>query len=119
MVAAIYTRISDDREQTGLGVQRQEDDCRKLAKRRGWKVKRVYCDNDISAFKGRRRPEYERLCADIGKGDIDSVIAWDPDRLHRSTTELETFIALVEQTGAKVETVNAGEYDLSSATGRM
>jgi site-specific DNA recombinase len=36
--AAIYCRISDDREGTGLGVDRQEEDCRALAQRKGWKV---------------------------------------------------------------------------------
>jgi DNA invertase Pin-like site-specific DNA recombinase len=31
VAAAIYARISDDREASGLGVERQLQDCRKLA----------------------------------------------------------------------------------------
>ena len=58
--AAIYVRISRDRNGDCLGVERQEQECRTLAERLGWTVTEVYSDNDISAFSGRRRPDYER-----------------------------------------------------------
>ena len=54
--AAIYTRISEDAQHNGLGVARQEADCRRLAERLGWKVANLYTDNDISAFSGKVRP---------------------------------------------------------------
>src|SRR3712207_1838478 len=50
--SAIYVRISDDREGKGLGVERQEQDCRALAERLGWTLhpdRPVYADNDIGA----------------------------------------------------------------------
>ncbi|MBC7462720.1 MAG: recombinase family protein, partial [Actinobacteria bacterium] len=49
---AIYCRISDDREGSGLGVARQEEDCRALANKRDWSVEQVFVDNDISAYWG-------------------------------------------------------------------
>jgi site-specific DNA recombinase len=116
--AAIYTRISDDREGTALGVARQEQDCRQLADRLGWEVAAVYSDNDISAYSGARRPGYDALCAAIERRDVRGVITWHPDRLHRSPRQLEGFIDLVEATKAKVQTVQAGEWDLSTPTGR-
>jgi hypothetical protein len=45
----LYTRISEDIDGAGLGVARQEADCRKLASLRGWTVGSVYTDNDVSA----------------------------------------------------------------------
>jgi DNA invertase Pin-like site-specific DNA recombinase len=42
--AAVYCRISRDAEQEGLGVARQEEDCRKLASREGFTVTNVYVD---------------------------------------------------------------------------
>ena len=36
--AAIYVRISQDRNGEGLGVKRQREDCLRLAKRLGWVV---------------------------------------------------------------------------------
>ena len=59
--AAIYCRISDDRAGAGLGVARQEADCRKLAEDRGLTVTQVYVDNDLSAYSGKPRPGYKAL----------------------------------------------------------
>jgi DNA invertase Pin-like site-specific DNA recombinase len=115
----IYVRISDDRAGSGLGVARQEEDCRTLAATKGWEVADVYTDNDLSAYSGKRRPSYERLLEDLRAKTIAGVVAWHPDRLHRRPVELEAFIDLVNSVGAVIETVQAGEFDLSTATGRM
>lgn len=117
--AAIYCRISDDREGSGLGVKRQEKDARALAKARGWDVAEIYVDNDVSAYSGRERPDYEKMLAAIEAGRIKAVVAWHPDRLHRSPLELERFIDVIEGAKAKVATVQGGEYDLGTASGRM
>jgi DNA invertase Pin-like site-specific DNA recombinase len=117
--AGVYCRISQDRSGEGLGVDRQERDCRALVDQRGWSVGGVYLDDDRSAYSGKPRPQYERLIEDLKAGRLDAVVAWHPDRLHRSPRELEDFIDLVEATGASVATVQAGEYDLTTAAGRM
>lgn len=119
MGTAIYCRISEDAEGSGLGVARQEKDCRKLAERLGWEVGGVYTDNDLSAFSGKQRPAYTRLLADLEARQVDSLIVWHPDRLHRSPKELEAFIDLVERTGAAVQTVTAGARDLATPSGRL
>ena len=93
--AAIYCRISDDREGRGLGVARQEDDCRKLAERLGWQVAKLYRDNDISAFRGKPRPAYQVMLDDVKNGQVDGILCWHNDRLHRHQRELEDFIELV------------------------
>lgn len=116
--AAIYVRISDDAELTRLGVQRQEADARALVERRGWEVAGVYEDNDLSAYSGRQRPAYRRLLDDIRGGAVQAVVAWHPDRLHRAPRELEEFIDAVETSGCRVETVQAGELDLATPSGR-
>ncbi len=102
-----------------MGVARQEADCRALAEGRGWHVSDCYIDNDVSAYSGRRRPEYERMLADVEGGHVGGIVAWHPDRLHRSPTELEHFITVVERIGCTVATVQAGELDLSTPSGRM
>jgi site-specific DNA recombinase len=117
--AAIYCRISKDRTGAGLGVDRQGQECRELAERLGWTVSAVHTDNDLSAYSGKRRPGYEALLADLEAGRADAVIAWHTDRLHRSTTELERFIAVCEPRGVPTHCVKAGLLDLSTASGRM
>ena len=69
---AVYTRISDDDEGRRLGVKRQEEDCRALAKLRGWQVAYVACDNSVSAYKTNiLRPEFERMMEDLEAGLVD------------------------------------------------
>lgn len=120
MRAAIYARISrDDGTERGLGVARQEADCRTLAAERGWEVAQVFTDNDKSAYSGRPRPQYLAMLAAMERGEIGAVVAWHPDRLQRSPRELEDFIDAVEAAGVEVATVRAGVVDLSTAAGRM
>jgi site-specific DNA recombinase len=117
--AAVYCRISDDREGAGLGVARQEADCRALAKVRGWEVVEVFIDNDLSAYSGKVRPDYRRLLSGMKAREFDAVITWHTDRLHRSPRELEDFITVCDGASVRVETVQAGNIDLSTPSGRM
>src|SRR5215211_379292 len=116
--AAIYCRISRARDGSMLGVDRQEPPCRQLAERLGWTVAQVYVDNDLSAYSGRRRPEYERILADVRAGRLDAILAWHADRLTRQPLENEGLINLAERYGTKLATVT-GEPDLSTPSGRL
>lgn len=116
----IYCRISRDRVGAGLGVERQEKDCRALAKRLGLTVTQVLIDNDLSAYSNRkRRPGYQQLLEAVKSGTFAAIIAWHPDRLHRSPAELEGFIDVVDAARIPVYTCTAGDLDLSTASGRM
>jgi len=116
--AAIYCRISQDRAGAGLGVTRQEDDCRALCERRGWEVTEVYADNDVSAYSGKARPAWQRLIRDVQAGSVGAVVGWHVDRLTRSPRELEDVIDLADKHGLELATVT-GEVDLSNPTGRL
>lgn len=119
MRVATYCRISDDRQGQALGVQRQREDCDTLVKTRGWQLAGRYVDNDISAYSGKMRPGYSQLLDAVRGGLVDGIVAWHPDRLHRSPRELEDFLSIVERHGVNVETVRAGKWDLSTPSGRM
>lgn len=118
MRAAIYVRISEDKVGAGLGVKRQEKDCRALVERLGWHVHDVYVDNDRSAYSGRPRRQYERMLDDIRAGTVDAVVAWHTDRLHRSPVELEDYITVCQASDVPTHTVKAGLIDLSTPSGR-
>lgn len=113
----IYARISSD-DGTALGVGRQIEDCTAEASKRGWPVARTFIDNDVSATKSKRRPEYEHLMQAIEDGDIDAVIVWDVDRLTRTPAELERFIDLADRHHLALASIG-GEVDLSTPQGRL
>lgn len=117
--AAIYARISSDSEGTGAGVARQVQDCHKLADSLGWPVADQYIDNDISAYSGRRRPEYQRLMEDLTHGTVDAVLVYHLDRLTRRPIELEQFLAVLD--AAKVRHVRfvTGHSDLTTGDGLL
>jgi site-specific DNA recombinase len=117
--AAIYARISSDRDGDALGVARQIADCRDLAERRGWVVAQEYTDNDQSAYRGKRRPAYIQMMEDLKDGFIDAVIVWHLDRLTRSPAELESFFHAMSAAGDPPMASVAGDYDLSTHDGQF
>jgi DNA invertase Pin-like site-specific DNA recombinase len=98
-------------------VERQERLCRDLADELGWEITHVLVDNDISAFSGKRRPQYEELLRLIKSGEIEAVMAYHPDRLYRRMTDLVQLTDVLRQHPVHVRTVQGGEIDLSTATG--
>ncbi len=120
--AALYVRISDDRDEDdpGAGTSRQESDARALADRLGWGVGEVITENDTSAFKrravgpvladGRRamrvvRPGFRRLLDMLESGEADGMLAYDLDRVARDPRDLEDLIEAVEGRRVPVESV--------------
>jgi site-specific DNA recombinase len=108
--------MSKDRTGAGLGIARQEKECRALAQERGLQVVDLYVDNDLSASRGKPRPQYRRMLADIEAGRIMAVVTWHPDRLTRRTSELEAYISATRD--VPTYTVTAGTFDLTTPSGR-
>lgn len=118
----VYTRISNDpnadTEDGGRGVARQEQDCRDLARRQGWRVAHVYSDNDVSAFSGATRPEFEAMLDAIKRGEYDALVCWHTDRLYRSMRDMERVIEVCEAADVPIRSVNGGDLDVTNATGK-
>jgi hypothetical protein len=96
-------------------VERQRHDCQALADWLGWQVHGTYVDNDLSAWTGKRRPDYQRMLADIRAGKIDAVVVWHEDRLTRLPRELEEFADACLKAGVHRLVSCYGDTDLSNA----
>jgi len=117
--AALYARISRDVSGDALGVERQLEDCRRLAADQGWTIAEEYVDNDISAYSGKRRPAYERMLEDIAAGQRDVVVVYHTDRLTRRPIELEQFTAICAKAGVtRLETVGQ-QINLANGDGML
>lgn len=121
VVCAVYARISQDQKHDEHGSANQKPLALALAKRLGWHVPEwaVYVDPDHSASQKKRRPEYERMLADIEAGRIQAIVATFPDRIYRRLDDLERLMDVVERNHVAIRTVHSGELDLSTASGRL
>ena len=118
---AIYARISDDREGKESGVKNQEKACRTFVQEKGWPVKGVYIDNDISASQNKKkREDYERLLTDLKAGVIDTIVIWAVDRLYRQPSQLEELLKILEnRPSIKIFALQGSVLDLSTIDGRV
>lgn len=117
--AALYCRLSYAPDGSLEKVERQEADCRELAKRLGWPVARVYPDNSRSAWqRNRKRPEWDRMLGDIEAGRIDSIIVYHGDRLIRQPWDLEMLLQLADDRHLPLASVS-GTRDLNSEDDRF
>ncbi len=117
--AAIYARISSDAEGTGKGVERQIEDCRRLAAELGWPIAEEYVDNDISAYTGKHRPNYQRMLTDITEATIDAVLVYNLDRLTRRPVEFEEFNAILSAAGVTDVRFVTGDMDFGTQDGLL
>jgi len=113
VTADIYQRISEARDGSVLGVERQGPPCRALLKQLGWRLGKVLTDNDKSAFLGKPRPGYDELLDRQRRGLADAIVALDTDRLARQPRDNEDLIELAERYGTRIATVTGNEFDFT------
>lgn len=118
---AVYCRLSYAPDGSVEKVERQETDCRELARRLGWVVsgRHVFVDNSRSAWqRHRKRPAWDQLLAAVEAGEIDAIIVYHGDRMIRQPFDLETLISLAESRGLRIASPS-GTRDLDSPDDRF
>lgn len=112
--AAIYVRVSSERQADRVSPEAQEADGIAYCAARGYVVVEIY--RDVEKYRvGRRlvepsgtrvdRPQLKRMLADARTGRFNVVIAWREDRLYRSFRPLLDVLECIEQTGIEIELV--------------
>jgi hypothetical protein len=137
---APYLRISEAKDGSTLSVERQLPPIVEAFKRdnisipaieqgmtveeiiqelhQGNKVPGIFCDNDLSGYSGKWRPDYEQMLKEAQAGEWDVLGAWHADRFTRQPIENERLIELHERYGIELRTAT-GQHDLSTPSGRM
>lgn len=114
----LYLRISKDTKGDSAGVDRQRADGERLIAQRGWTLTEVYVDNDISAAGRRKRPDYQRMLADLEAGRIDAVVGRSIERLFKTRREQLVFMELGQELRTPVAFTHAPDIDFNTAVGR-
>ncbi|HEY5014301.1 MAG TPA: recombinase family protein, partial [Acidimicrobiia bacterium] len=116
--AAIYARLSQDRTGESLSIAAQIALARARADERGWTVVDEYVDSNISASTGARRPQWERMLADIEAGTVDGIVAKNQDRLSRQWSGLGRLLDLCKLHHVAILLLD-DEIDTTAADGRF
>jgi len=116
--AALYARVSSDRQDVDLSVAAQLRALRDYAKANGYSVAREYVDE---AESGRiaDRPQFRKMIEEGGKpkAPFDVILVWKFSRFTRKREHAVAFKAQLRRKGIRVVSITEQAED--SATGRL
>ena len=112
--AAIYIRVSSERQAEGVSPEAQETDCLAWCGSKNYQVTDVY--RDIEKYRigkkmvepsGTRadRPGLKRMLADAYADKLDVIVAWREDRLYRSYRPMLDVLDCIDETRIDIELV--------------
>lgn len=118
--AAIYTRVSMDRQGSYRSVGDQEKEARADCASINAEVVAVLCDNDLSAsrYARKKRPDFEKAKLMIARQEIDILVTWESSRSNR---DLRVYAELRELCAANkvLYRYSGTTYDLNTRDGRF
>lgn len=103
----------------GLAIERQREDCERLAAREGWAVVETYVDQSKSATDATKlREQYDRMVTDYKAGAFSAIVCYDLDRLTRQPRQLEDWVDAARTRGLLLKSVS-GDVDLTNENGLL
>ena len=105
MRAALYARVSSDRQEHEETIQSQVEALRRYAQEREYRVVVEYLDDGYSGA-SLVRPGLDKLRDEFPSGEIDVVLFHSPDRLARKALYQGLVLEEAEKAGVKVEFLN-------------
>lgn len=115
MKAAIYCRVSSDRQREKSTIQSQKDILPKLAQDNGFKIVKTYVDDGISGETIEERPGFMQLLADAEEKRFDAVFVIDYDRLSRASDLAQfAYIKAVFKNNGVIVITPFQRYDFSN-----
>ena len=116
----LYVRVSTEEQAIhGLSIEAQTAALEAWARAQGYKVVGIYTDAGISARKpASKRPELQRLLADVQAGKGDLIVFTKLDRWFRNIAEYYKVQEILERHHVDWRTISE-DYDTSTAAGRL
>ena len=94
--AAIYARVSDKSQDTedNTSISEQIAEMEAYCHRQGLTITARY--QEVGRGWSKRRPEFQRMLADAGRGRFDTIVCWKSDRLSRGMYPAAAIMEVVE-----------------------
>ena len=112
-----YVRVSTE-DQGEFSPDAQAKRCREFSRLRDLGPVRVLADEGWSG-KNLDRPAMQELLGLIEAGHVGHLVIWRWDRLSRDQGDFSTLVKVFERCGVKVHSVNEGDLDPTTASGKM
>lgn len=107
----MYLRVSTAGQLDGYGLEAQERDCRRWAKKHGHRIVAVKTDGAVSGKTAdEERPGLTEALGILAAGDADGILAPTLDRLARELTVQEAALSVIWAYGRRAFTVDHGEH---------
>lgn len=118
MRVAIYIRVSTDMQvEDGFSIEGQRTRLTSYAASQDWEIHDFYIDEGQSA-KDLKRPEMERMLADMVEHKFDVVLVYKLDRLTRSVSDLHDLLKRFDKHSVKFKSATE-IFDTTTAMGRL
>ena len=116
--AALYARVSSDRQDVDLSVAAQLRALRDYAEKNGYVVAREYVD-EAESGRVADRPQFRRMLDDAGRTEapFSEILVWKFSRFTRKREHAVAFKAMLRRRGVRV--VSITEHADDSPTGRL
>ena len=116
--AALYARVSSDRQDVDLSVAAQLRALRDYAERNGYLVAREYVD-EAESGRTANRPQFRRMLDEAAKSEapFKEILVWKFSRFTRKREHAVAFKAMLRKKGVRV--VSITEHADDSPTGKL
>ena len=116
--AALYARVSSDRQDVDLSVSAQLRALRDYAEKNGYLVAREYID-EAESGRVADRPQFQKMLGEAAKpsAPFQEILVWKFSRFTRKREHAVAFKAMLRRRGVKV--VSITEHSDDSPTGKL
>ncbi len=117
-ISAIYIRVStEDQAKEGYSLEVQREYLESFAKREGYEVFKVYCDEGISAYSTRRNV-LQQLLKDAKDKKFDLVLVYKIDRFSRNLKDLLNLVDELSSCGVGFKSATE-LFNSTASAGRL
>lgn len=107
----MYLRVSTAGQLDGYGLEAQEKDCRRWAKKYGHRIVKICTDGAVSGKTAdEERPGLTEALGILADGEADGILAPTLDRVARELTVQEAALSVIWAYGRRAFTVDHGEH---------